>query len=156
MVEDPQLIEPVDDTSGQAIFGSFDGLTSVLGVIVTLLGAPLHVLLAGAIGLAASSAVGMGAGQYLGDDDRSIRKALSMAISTVVGTLIPVAPFLIFGRVAATVTAGVLVIVFGVVVSEVRRREVNCTSVRAYAETFAVLALAAGVAVVVGVLTGAA
>lgn len=143
-----------EDSTGQEIFGSFDGLTSVLGVIVSLLGAPLHVLLAGAAGLAASSAVGMGAGQYLADADRSIRKALAMAVSTVVGTLIPVAPYLVLPRVPATVAAGVLCVAFGVAVSVIRSR--SCPRKQAFVETFLVLALAAAVAVVVSVCTGAA
>lgn len=140
-----------ESTTGSAIFGSFDGLTSVLGIIVALLGSPLHVLLAGAAGLAASSAVGMGAGQYLGDADRSVRRALAMALSTIIGTIIPVVPFLFLPRVAAVVVASVLVIVFGVLVAKKRGGDR-----RSYLETFGVLMLAAAVAIVVALATGAA
>ena len=141
-----------DSVAGSAIFGSFDGLTSVLGLVVALLGAPLHVMLAGSLGLAVSSAVGMGAGEYLGDSGRSLRRAGVMAAATVVGTVLPVAPFLLLGRRSALEVAAVLVVGFGLVVGEVRSR--TSSRRRAYAETFAVLALAAAAAVVASILTG--
>ncbi len=53
----------------EAIFGSFDGMTSTLGVIAGLLATHTSApkILAGAIGIAVAATVGMGAGQYLSD-----------------------------------------------------------------------------------------
>lgn len=52
-----------------AIFGGFDGLTCVLGLIAPIIAANLPVknLLATAFGLAIAGALSMGAGQYLED-----------------------------------------------------------------------------------------
>ena len=68
----------IDDLR-QAIFGSFDGLTSALGVIAGLLAAGVHDggrILAGALGLAVAATIGMGAGEYLSDPAHDPRRAL--------------------------------------------------------------------------------
>src|SRR5215469_7926541 len=80
----------------EAIFGSFDGMTSTLGVVAGLLAtnssAP-HIV-AGAIGIAVAATIGMGAGQYLSDGDRNVRKAIVMAVATLIGSVLPAIPFL--------------------------------------------------------------
>ena len=50
----------------EAIFGSFDGMTSTLGVVAGLLAthATAPKIVAAAIGIAVAATVGMGAGQY--------------------------------------------------------------------------------------------
>jgi VIT1/CCC1 family predicted Fe2+/Mn2+ transporter len=80
----------------QAIFGSFDGLTSALGVITGLIVAGTHTgsrILAGALGLAVAATVGMGAGEYLSDESRNLRLALVMAAATLAGSILPALPF---------------------------------------------------------------
>jgi VIT1/CCC1 family predicted Fe2+/Mn2+ transporter len=90
----------------EAIFGSFDGMTSTLGVVAGLLAtrstAP-HIV-AGAIGIAVAATVGMGAGQYLSDGQRNLRKALVMAVATLIGSVLPALPF-VFGTSLACVLA---------------------------------------------------
>src|SRR5271157_5270773 len=82
----------------EAIFGSFDGMTSTLGVVSGLLAANATApkILAGAIGIAVAATVGMGAGQYLSDGTRNVRKAGVMALATLTGSVLPALPF-IFG-----------------------------------------------------------
>jgi hypothetical protein len=57
-------------------------MTSTLGVVAGLLAtrsSPQHIV-AGAIGIAVAATIGMGAGQYLSDDARNVRKAIVMAV----------------------------------------------------------------------------
>jgi VIT1/CCC1 family predicted Fe2+/Mn2+ transporter len=137
----------------QAIFGSFDGVVSVIGIMVALLARPTPIIIEAAIGLAAASAVGMAAGEYLGDDGRSLRKALVMGAATIVGTLCPVVPFMVLAKDAAIVVAVVLVLAISTVIA---RSRAEGSSARAYVETFGVLLFAAGITALVSWLTGAA
>jgi VIT1/CCC1 family predicted Fe2+/Mn2+ transporter len=102
----PPGLSPSD--AKEAIFGSFDGMTSTLGVVAGLLAtnssAP-HIV-AGAIGIAVAATIGMGAGQYLSDGERNVRKALVMAAATLIGSVLPAIPFL-FGTSTACVLASV-------------------------------------------------
>jgi VIT1/CCC1 family predicted Fe2+/Mn2+ transporter len=141
-----------DDVS-QAIFGSFDGVVSVIGIMVALLARPTPILVDAAIGLAAASAVGMAAGEYLGDRERSLRKASVMGLATIVGTLCPVVPFMLLPREPAMVGSAVLVLVISFVIA---RSRATVAPGRAYLETFGVLFAAAGITALVSWLTGAA
>jgi VIT1/CCC1 family predicted Fe2+/Mn2+ transporter len=102
----------------EAIFGSVDGMTSTLGVVAGLLAtsASAPKIVAAAIGIAVAATVGMGAGQYLSDGERNLRKALVMAVATLVGSVIPAVPFA-FGDSRACVAAsiGVTVLAAGVI-----------------------------------------
>ena len=82
----------------EAIFGSFDGMTSTLGVVAGLLAtnATAPKILAAAIGIAVAATVGMGAGQYLSDGARNMRRAVVMAVATLIGSVLPAIPF-VFG-----------------------------------------------------------
>lgn len=88
----------------EAIFGSFDGMTSTLGVVAGLLAtrATAPHIVAGAIGIAVAATIGMGAGQYLSDDQRNVRKAVVMAGATLIGSVLPALPF-VFGTSLACV-----------------------------------------------------
>lgn len=142
---------------GTAIFGSFDGLTSVLGLVAALFLEPTHVLISGALGLAVASAVGMGAGQYLGDPDRAWGRALLMAASTLAGTVIPVVPFLLLPRWLAVVVGLALVTGFGEAVAWARRCEnPDRTPAMTRTQTYAILYGATLLAVAVALVTGAA
>jgi VIT1/CCC1 family predicted Fe2+/Mn2+ transporter len=48
----------------------------------------------------------MGAGQYLSDDQRNVRKAIVMAVATLIGSVLPAVPFF-FGTSLACVLAAV-------------------------------------------------
>ncbi len=94
----------------EAIFGSFDGMTSTLGVVAGLLAtnATAPKILAAAIGIAVAATVGMGAGQYLSDGDRNMRKAVVMAVATLIGSVLPAIPF-IFGDSRACIVASIAI-----------------------------------------------
>lgn len=94
----------------EAIFGSFDGMTSTLGVIAGLLATHANAshIVAGAIGIAVAATIGMGAGQYLSDDQRNLRKACVMALATVIGSILPAVPFF-FGSSTACVLASIVI-----------------------------------------------
>jgi len=96
--------------AGEAIFGSFDGMTSTLGVVAGLLAtkSSSHHILAGAIGIAVAATVGMGAGQYLSDAKRNLRKATVMAVATLIGSVLPALPF-IFGTSLACVLSSIAI-----------------------------------------------
>src|SRR6516164_3591116 len=99
-------LSPAD--AKEAIFGSFDGMTSTLGVVAGLLAtrSTASHIVAGAIGIAVAATIGMGAGQYLSDEQRDLRKALVMAVATLIGSVLPALPFF-FGTSLACVLASV-------------------------------------------------
>jgi VIT1/CCC1 family predicted Fe2+/Mn2+ transporter len=115
----------------EAIFGSFDGMTSTLGVVAGLLAtrATAPHIVAGAIGIAVAATIGMGAGQYLSDDKRSIRKAVVMAVATLTGSVLPALPFS-FGNSLASVLASVAITLLAAAV---------IGHYRGYAVTYAIL-----------------
>ena len=99
-----------DSDLKEAIFGSFDGMTSTLGVVAGLLAtrATPPKIIAAAIGIAVAATIGMGAGQYLSDGERNKRKALVMALATLIGSVLPALPFA-FGTSLACVLASVAI-----------------------------------------------
>lgn len=107
----------------QAIFGSFDGLTSALGVITGLIvaGTPTGSrILAGALGLAVAATVGMGAGEYLSDENRNLRLALVMAAATLVGSILPALPFALGYGTAQLIASGTLTIAAALTIGHYR------------------------------------
>src|SRR5271167_1673984 len=96
----------------EAIFGSFDGMTSTLGVVAGLLATKSSAphIVAGAIGIAVAATVGMGAGQYLSDGQRNMRKAVVMAVATLVGSVLPAIPF-VFGTSTGSVLTSLAITV---------------------------------------------
>ena len=94
----------------EEIFGSFDGMTSTLGVIAGLLatGASASKILAAAIGIAVAATIGMGAGQYLSDGQRNLRLAVVMGLATLVGSVLPAIPF-IFGTSKTCILASIAI-----------------------------------------------
>jgi hypothetical protein len=102
----------------EAIFGSFDGMTSTLGVVAGLLAtsATAPKILAAAIGIAVAATIGMGAGQYLSDGEQNVRKAWVMAAATLIGSVLPAIPFLlgasltnILASIAITILAATII-----------------------------------------------
>jgi len=92
----------------EAIFGSFDGMTSTLGVVAGLLATKSNAshIVAGAVGIAVAATIGMGAGQYLSDGQRNLRKAMVMAVATLIGSVLPALPFF-FGASTGCVVASI-------------------------------------------------
>lgn len=137
----------------QFIFGVSDGLTSALGVVIPLMLAhrPMFAVI---MGLAICAAIGMGGGEYLSDKRGDLRSAGAMAVASFVGTLIPAVPFFLLPFHAAAVASAALIIVTGCVISEVKARDMHW--IRAYLQTFGILAVASLATVGFALATGAA
>jgi VIT1/CCC1 family predicted Fe2+/Mn2+ transporter len=123
-----------------AVFGTFDGLTAVLGILLSLHGHPGWVL-PSALGLAVAEGVGMAAGQWLSSDsDSGLAASGVIGAATAAGSLLPAVPFaLLPGRWAIAASALVL-IALGAGIAAVRSRDRGW--LRALTETFGVLVAA--------------
>ena len=75
-----------------AVFGLADGMMSLLGVVLYLLGHQALIFPAAVSG-AISSAVSMAAGQWLSDPDRGLPAAAVMGAATGAGAVLPAVPF---------------------------------------------------------------
>ena len=137
--------EPPDGSDRrEAIFGSFDGMTSTLGVVAGLLAARATApkILAGAIGIAVAATIGMAAGQYLSDGTRNLCRAGVMGLATLVGSVLPALPFLFGDGRGPQVASGVVTFVAAAFIGHFR----------GYVVTYSVLLLVASVTVGLSVL----
>jgi VIT1/CCC1 family predicted Fe2+/Mn2+ transporter len=96
---DKSLLKP-------SIFGMFDGLTSLLGVLIPLLGYVHLLIFTTCLGLAVSSAISMGLGEFLSSDKelpktQRVKNSTYMGIFTGIGCFLPVIPFLFTGGMLA-------------------------------------------------------
>ena len=96
----------------EAIFGAFDGVVSIIGFVFALLlhGSPVAAIAVGGFGGAIASGVSMGAGEFTKSEaplHRRLPLAAIMLIATLIGSLVPVWPFFIFGRNGAIVASAI-------------------------------------------------
>lgn len=75
-----------------AIFGLADGMMSLLGVILYLLGHQ-SLIFPVAISGAVSNALSMAGGEFMSDSDNGLAACIVMGISTGIGAIIPAIPF---------------------------------------------------------------
>jgi VIT1/CCC1 family predicted Fe2+/Mn2+ transporter len=118
-----------DDTR-QAVFGSFDGLTSAIGVITGLIVAGTHSgsrILAASLGLAVAATVGMGAGEYLSDESRSVRRAVVMGAATLTGSMLPALPFAFGDGTSQLVACGALTLTAALTIGHYRGYRLTLT-----------------------------
>ena len=111
------------DDLKQGVFGSFDGLTSALGVITGLVVAGVHDgrhILAASLGLAIAATTGMAAGEYLSDTSRSKRRAAVMGAATFLGSVLPALPFATGYGTAQLIASGLLVLSGALVIGHFR------------------------------------
>jgi VIT1/CCC1 family predicted Fe2+/Mn2+ transporter len=129
-----------------AVFGVFDGSTSVLSILL----AYRHLdglIFPGALALGAVGAVGMAAGEYLSDDtDSGLAGSAAIGVATGVGTVAPAVPYLMLHGVVAAVAAVAVLLGIGVLIAGVRAKRHSW--LRALVETYGVLLVASGAAVV--------
>ncbi len=113
------MSEAPDSFSYRAIFGCFDGSTSLVGVLAGLLAtqAAPPVILATCFGLAVASAVGMAAGDYLAGAKR--REALVMGAATLAGAVVPALPLIFLTGWLAYALAAALLIGLGIAIAEI-------------------------------------
>lgn len=131
-----------------AIFGTFDGMTSALGVILALLSAPNSLLLA-AVGVGISGAVGMAAGEFLSDSSNGFLPSAVMGLATGIGVLLPVIPWLFTSGSLALTLSCVIVVLTVAGIAKMRTSEKKSYK-RAAIESYIVVAIVA-VTVVIGI-----
>jgi VIT1/CCC1 family predicted Fe2+/Mn2+ transporter len=135
---------------GKAIFGSFDGMTCVLGIIAAgYISGDTHALVLAAIGLAIAEAVAMSGGTYLSEvaNVDTARHACIIGIAAFIGVLLPVLPFIFLPFTIALIASIFITIALATAIAQVRISESGV--VRAYAQTFAILVVAAAASILV-------
>jgi len=124
-----------------SVFGSFDGMTSALGVIAAAyLTATPRFLVTAACGLAIAAAVSMAGGEFLSETQQSqgaVRRATIMAGATFIGAFLPALPFLLFAKPVALGVAVLLVMAAAVIIAQVRVSRHGWA--KAYLQTFGIL-----------------
>lgn len=133
----------------EAIFGAFDGVVSVTGLIFALLvhKSPNSTIAVGGLGAAIAAAISMGAGEVeKGDEPWRARLpvGITMFLASLVGSLIPVVPFFIFSR---SVALGVGALGCLCVATWIGLEKRN--GVKGYVAAYVVLVLAAGLTLAV-------
>ncbi len=125
-----------------AVLGSFDGTASLLGVIVYLLLTHPELIFSAALSGAVSSALSMGAGEWLSDSDNGFAASFVMGAATLTGALLPAVPFAFGHGPAAVTTSALLCATIGYTVARLRT---NRGLGLAMAETFGLLAVILGI-----------
>jgi hypothetical protein len=129
-----------------AVFGTFDGITSLLGVLLGLASHPALVLTA-AIGVGTAEAVGMAAGQWQSDSDDGLGAAAVIGAATGAGCIAPALPYAVLHGTAAAGSSAALILAItaaiGVARADAGRRA------RAVAQSYAILAAVAAVVLAV-------
>ena len=131
----------------EAIFGAFDGTTSMIGLVF---GLAVHDYAAAAIVIAGVSAatsatVSMGAGEYESSDGavrRRLQLAGAMALATAIGSVVPVVPFFLLRTDPACAFGGAIALAVGLWIGHQKR-----VGWRGYASAVATLFVAAAVSV---------
>lgn len=104
-----------------AIFGSFDGAASLIGVTIYLLLSHHPALIFPvAVSGAISSAVSMGGGEWLSDSLNGLTASTVMAIATFTGAILPAVPFAFLTGPAAVAECGIICVCIAVAVSALR------------------------------------
>lgn len=132
-----------------AIFGSFDGAASLLGVVIYLALTHPVLIFPAALSGAISSAVSMGGGEWLSDSGHGLGASAVMASATFAGALLPALPFAAGSGPLAVAGCAVICLGIAVIVSALRP---NRGLGMALAETVGILAVVAAVVVTCGLL----
>lgn len=103
-----------------AIFGGYDGASSLLGVVVFLLLTHPALIFPAALSGAISSAISMGGGEWLSDSDSGFGASSVMAGATFTGALLPGIPFAFGHGMLSIAFSAVLVVMVAVVVAFLR------------------------------------
>jgi VIT1/CCC1 family predicted Fe2+/Mn2+ transporter len=119
------------------IFGLADGMMSLLGVLLYLLG-HASLIFPAALSGGISAALSMAGGEWLSDSENGLGASCAMGAATGLGAVLPAIPFAVTSGSAALAASVVICTGIAVVVALMRvRRSVPL----AIAETFAVLTL---------------
>ena len=141
-----------------AVFGAFDGLVTVLGILFALSAAPTTLVRSG-IGLAAAGAVSMAGGEWLSaaaDSPDKFWEAAAIGATTGAGTLIPVVPYMVGGGgVAAAVSAVLCLATAGLAAWLKTTENQELSLARSAAQTYGLLLAAGAVTLLCAWATGA-
>lgn len=132
-----------------SIFGAFDGMTVVLGVLFTLTGHP-ELVFPTAVGVAVAEGVGMAAGEWLSNSDSGPAVAAVMGAAVLAGGVLPALPWLVLTGGWAIVCSILILIAQGAGIAVLRND--RGTSL-ALIETYGVLAVTIAVVWLVEFLT---
>lgn len=121
-----------------ATFGAADGVTLVLGLLVSLSGQP-HALFRAALGAALAELVGMTAGAWLSDEKAGLAPALANGGAAFAACVAPAVPYLLASGITAMVSSLALVAGVASVIAVLRPEK----GLLAWAQTFAILIAAA-------------
>ncbi len=131
----------------QAVFGMSDGVSIILGLLVTLAGQP-HALFRAALGAGLAELVGMTAGQWLSDEQSGFWAALTNGSAAFAACFIPALPALAGKGIGAGAGAIALVVAVAAVISWLRPER----GILAVVQTYGILLAAAGLCAAAGAL----
>jgi hypothetical protein len=119
-------------------FGSADGLTVLLGLLVSLSGDP-HALWRAALGAGLAELVGMSAGAWLSDEKAGITPAVANGAASLTACVLPALPYLVTSGTTALAMSVAVVVALGCGISVLRPER----GFLAFVTTFSILAGAA-------------
>jgi VIT1/CCC1 family predicted Fe2+/Mn2+ transporter len=123
-----------------AVFGLADGMMSLLGVVLYLLGHQ-SLIFPAALSGGISSALSMAGGEWLSDSDSSINTSCAMGAATGAGAIIPAIPYAVAKGPIAVATSVTICVLIGLAVAllRVQSREPDTTVWPVIAITFGML-----------------
>jgi hypothetical protein len=145
--------QPDNDNLSKFVFGSFDGLTCVLGVIAgCYISGNIHTLVFSVIGLALAEGVAMAGGSYLSEVVAvyRLRHAAIIGVASAIGILVPALPFFFAPQRVAVLLSLFLTCALAVIIAQVRVRTLG--ALEAYTQTFAIVLFAAGISIMATLL----
>lgn len=145
--------QPDSDNLSKAIFGSFDGLTCVLGVIAAgYVANDMHTLLLAVVGLALAEGIAMAGGSYLSEfvGIYRVRHALIIGVASAIGIVVPAIPFFFAPKHVAALLSLFLVVCFAIIIASCRVKTLG--ALEAYVQTFSIVLLCALVTILVTML----
>jgi len=113
-----------------SIFGMYDGLTSLLGVLIPLLKYTHLLIFTTCFGLAVSSAISMGLGEYLSSGKSiptrtRLHTSTYMSVFTFIGCFLPVVPFLFAHGFTALVISVIIYLLLTLVVAYMKSTDLG-------------------------------
>jgi len=110
-----------DDDRTQAIFGSLDGLTSTVAVVIaSLLTGTQKSLIGTGFSIAIAASVGMAWSEWDSDKNGSIRRAVVMGVATLITSALPVIPFVFLWKTSGVIVSAIVCVVLLGVIAELR------------------------------------
>lgn len=118
---------PTDDKA-QIIFGTFDGMTSAISIIVPmLLQNNLKTLFPVIVSLALGDGFTMGFGEFLADENGDLERGIIMGLATAVAIFTPAIPFFIFSTGWAAIVALIMIVLWSRKIGKMRNRPDSIT-----------------------------